>query len=154
MKKIVSVITCIMLCAILAIPVSAAEISTVDEVDVITENSTYSVNAGYFRKITPLLNSVNGKSSDVATLSSGSISGNNPKITSVSLYVRVSSGSDSFYVYVKDPNKNTAFITVSSSGTYDITDFNGLDPSGDWQIWIVTKGTVSTATITMTVNYM
>ena len=65
------------------------------------------------------------------------------------MYSRVSSGSDSFYLYVEDGNGNVNYTTVSKSGTITINDFNGFDPSGKWKIWIVTKGTVSTSTETI-----
>ena len=69
------------------------------------------------------------------------------------MYSRVSSGSDSFYLYVEDGNGNVNYTTVSKSGTITINDFNGFDPSGKWKIWIVTKGTVSTSTETIKVYY-
>ena len=69
------------------------------------------------------------------------------------MYSRVSSGSESFYLYVEDGNGNVNYTTVSKSGTITINDFNGFDPSGKWKIWIVTKGTVSTSTETIKVYY-
>lgn len=81
MKKIISFITCIAMCMMLVIPVSASEIGSEEEsVIIIPETSVYAYN-NYFRKITPKLNSVFGNPSDAAKLSSGSISGTNPKIT-------------------------------------------------------------------------
>ena len=71
----------------------------------------------------------------------------------IEVYSRVSSGSDSFYLYVEDGNGNVNYTTVSKSGTITINDFNGFDPSGKWKIWIVTKGTVSTSTETIKVYY-
>lgn len=153
MKKIISFITCIAMCMMLVIPVSASEIGSEEESVTITpEASVYAYN-NYFRKITPKLNSVFGNPSDAAKLSSGSISGTNPKITSVTVYSRVSSGSETFYVYVEDPKGNIGVAAVSSSGTITTDVFNGLNPAGDWYVWIVTAGDVSTATITLTVNY-
>lgn len=153
MKKIISFITCIAMCMMLVIPVSASEIGSEEESVTITpEASVYAYN-NYFRKITPKLNAVFGNPSDAAKLSSGSISGTNPKITSVTVYSRVSSGSETFYVYVEDPKGNIGVAAVSSSGTITTNVFNGLNPAGDWYVWIVTAGDVSTATITLTVNY-
>uniref|UniRef100_UPI0040268D06 hypothetical protein n=1 Tax=Agathobacter rectalis TaxID=39491 RepID=UPI0040268D06 len=50
----------------------------------------------------------------------------------IEVYSRVSSGSDSFYLYVEDGNGNVNYTTVSKSGTITINDFNGFDPSGNW----------------------
>ena len=75
------------------------------------------------------------------------------RIIGLYVYSRVSSGSDSFYLYVEDGNGNVNYTTVSKSGTITINDFNGFDPSGKWKIWIVTKGTVSTSTETIKVYY-
>ncbi len=155
MKKLISFITCIAMCMMLVMPVSAAEIAPEEEIVTMTQEagaSVYTYN-NYFRKITPKLNSVFGNPSDAAKLSSGSISGTNPKITSVTIYSRVSTGSDPFYVYVEDPKGNVGVAAVSSSGTITTDAFNGLNPAGDWYVWIVTAGDVSTATITLTVNY-
>ena len=74
-------------------------------------------------------------------------------VANLEVYSRVSSGSDSFYLYVEDGNGNVNYTTVSKSGTITINDFNGFDPSGKWKIWIVTKGTVSTSTETIKVYY-
>ncbi len=154
MKKIISFITCIAMYLMLVMPVSAAEIMSEEETITMTEETEASVYAtNYFRKITPKLNSVYGNPSNIATLSSGSVTGSDPQITSVTLYSRVSSGSDPFYLYVVDPNGYLDYFLVDSSGTITTNDFNGLDPTGDWKIWIETTGDVSTATITLTVNY-
>ncbi len=154
MKKVIPFITCIAMCMMLVMPVSAAEVAPKDETATITEESVASVYAtNYFRKITKKLNSVYGNPSDIVTLSSGSVTGSDPQITSVTLYSRVSSGSDPFYLYVVDPNGYLDYFLVSSSGTITTNDFNGLDPTGDWKIWIETTGDVSTATITLIVNY-
>ena len=134
MKKIISYfLSGIVLCtALLVTPVSAAEVAPAEET--ITINSTVSVRAtNYWTKTTTKLNSVYGTASNISTVSSGSVSGSNPQILKIEVYSRVSSGSDSFYLYVEDGN--------------------GFDPSGKWKIWIVTKGTVSTSTETIKVYY-
>lgn len=143
----------IVLCtALLVTPVSAAEVAPAEET--ITINSTVSVRAtNYWTKTTTKLNSVYGTASNISTVSSGSVSGSNPQILKIEVYSRVSSGSDSFYLYVEDGNGNVNYTTVSKSGTITINDFNGFDPSGKWKIWIVTKGTVSTSTETIKVYY-
>lgn len=154
MKKFISFITCIAMCMMLVMPVSAAEVVSEEETITMTEESIASVySTNYFRKITKKLNSVYGNPSEIVTLSLGSVTGSDPQITSVTLYSRVSSGSDPFYLYVVDPNGYLDYFLVSSSGTITTNDFNGLDPTGDWKIWIETTGDVSTATITLTVNY-
>lgn len=154
MKKIISYfLSGIVLCtALLVTPVSAAEVAPAEET--ITINSTVSVRAtNYWTKTTTKLNSVYGTVSNISTVSSGSVSGSNPQILKIEVYSRVSSGSDSFYLYVEDGNGNVNYTTVSKSGTITINDFNGFDPSGKWKIWIVTKGTVSTSTETIKVYY-
>ncbi len=154
MKKLISFITSIAMCMMFVMPVSAAEITPKGETVIATEESDSSVYAtNYFRKITKKLNSAFGNPSEIATLSSGSVTGSDPQITSVTLYSRVSSGSDPFYLYVVDPNGYLDYFLVSSSGTITTNDFNGLDLTGEWKIWIETAGDVSTATITLTVNY-
>lgn len=154
MKKLIYFITCIAMCMMLVMPVSAAEIAPKDETVTMTDESVASVySTNYFRKITSKLNSVYGNPSTVATLSSGSVTGANPSITSVTVYSRVSTGSDPFYVFVEDPYGNWDYDIVSASGTSTFSSFNGYDPSGSWKVWIVTMGDVSTATLTLTVNY-
>ena len=86
----------------------------------------------YWTKTTTKLNSVYGTASNISTVSSGSVSGSNPQILKIEVYSRVSSGSDSFYLYVEDGNGNVNYTTVSKSGTITINDFNGFDPSGNW----------------------
>lgn len=115
----------------------------------------YCISEGYnyWTKTTTKLNSVYGTALNISTVSSGSVSGSNPQIFKIEVYSRVSSGSDSFYLYVEDGNGNVNYTTVSKSGTITINDFNGFDPSGKWKIWIVTKGTVSTSTETIKVYY-
>lgn len=153
MKKVISYLGGIVLCAALLVtPVSAAEVAPVEET--ITINSDASVKAtNYWTKTTTKLNSVYGTASNISTVSSGSVSGTDPQISKIEVYSKVSSGSDSFYLYIEDGNGNVYYTTVSKSGTITINDFNGLDPSGKWKIWIVTKGTVSTSTETIKVYY-
>ena len=154
MKKIISYFLSgiVLFTALLVTHVSAAEVAPAEET--ITINSTVSVRAtNYWTKTTTKLNSVYGTASNISTVSSGSVSGSNPQILKIEVYSRVSSGSDSFYLYVEDGNGNVNYTTVSKSGTITINDFNGFDPSGKWKIWIVTKGTVSTSTETIKVYY-
>lgn len=106
----------------------------------------------WFSGQTGTMNALNGGTSAAWNISSGSISVTNPKVTSVTLNVKKSSGSSPFYVYVKNPQGTIASKLVGSA-TPSFSEFNGQDPQGTWQIWIETTGTVSTATATMRVNY-
>ena len=86
MKKLISFITCIAMCVMFAMPVSAAEVVSEEETITMTEESVASVySTNYFRKITSKLNSVYGNPSTVATLSSGSVTGANPSLTGVTV---------------------------------------------------------------------
>ena len=155
MKKFLSIITSIVLSvAIFVMPVSAAEVTSVERGDTITISSDASVYAtSYWTKTTTELISINGEKSSVLTFSSGSVSGTEPKITKVEAYCIVSSGSDPFYLWIEDANGNAHCAVVSQSGTIITTAFNGLDPRGKWKVWIVTKETISIATITIKVYY-
>lgn len=83
-----------------------------------------------FQKSRPKLNSLNG-SSAMATLSSGSCSGNERSITSVSVNCRVSSGSSRYTLYVISPDGTTLSKSCGTSSTsYTFTGFNGEDPKG------------------------
>lgn len=154
MKKILSMITCMMLCIMLVMPVSAAGMPQTEETEKTMQDSpSLLASTNYFTGSTVKLNSLNGTSSTISTISSGSVLGTNPKVTSVKLNVTVSSGSAPFYLYVEDPNGNVDYTTVSRSGSVSFSSFNGVRPNGKWKVYIVTKGTVSTATARMTVNY-
>jgi hypothetical protein len=111
---------------------------------------------GYFSGTTVKLNALNGGSSVSSNISSGSIP-STAVVTGVIASVTVSNGSSSFYLYVKNPAGTTiaSQLVAGSSGVKNVTftDFNGQDPQGTWKVWIVTTGTVSTATVRLTVNY-
>ena len=53
MKKFVSFITCIAMCMMLVMPVSAAEIKTEDSITMTEESEAALYSTNYFRKITP-----------------------------------------------------------------------------------------------------
>lgn len=149
MKKLVSSFLCIVLCVMCFMPVSAAE-----NINAVTEkNYAVSRSTNYFTGSTIKMNSLYGVQSAISNISSGSVLGTNPEVTSVSLSVTVSSGSDSFKLYVEDPTGYGGYTTVSKSGTVKLTAFDGRAPKGTWKVYIVTNGTVSTATARMTVNY-
>lgn len=139
-----------LLCTLFVMPVSAAEVESHTEDQVVVAATSGS---NYFSKITPRLNSLNG-SSAMATLSSGSCSGNERSITSVSVNCRVSSGSSRYTLYVISPDGTILSKSCGTSSTsYTFTGFNGEDPKGDWIIIIISNGTVTTVTATLKVNY-
>ena len=109
--------------------------------------------SSWWTKTTTKLNAVYGGSSNISTVSSGSVLGSDPQVSSVELYCHVSSGSDSFTLYVEDPYGDIYYTPISKSGTITTNYFNGINPYGKWNIWIVTSGTVSTATVTIDCYY-
>lgn len=141
-KALTAVIACMMACVMFVTPVFAA--------------------TNYFSKTTVKLNAYNGGSSTVSALSSGSVSGSERSITSVSLYCNVSRGSDPYTLYVQSPEGTTAILDgPTSSTTLTSNAFAGEDPEGKWKIWIVNSGytthgnvyPVSTVTVTLKVYY-
>ncbi len=152
MKKVLSIVLCMSLCIMCTLPISAAEVMPKKNGIEKEEVSTTS-GSNYFSKILPKLNSINGTVSNVVTFSSGSISGSERVVTSISLYVRVSSGSDPFIIYIQAPDGTIYSFVITTSGTITIDNFNGCDPKGSWKIWIETQGTVSSATITAKICY-
>lgn len=87
MKKVLSIILCMSLFIMCTLPVSAAEVMTKENV-LEKEELSAILNSNCFSRTLSGLALMNG----TATVSSGSISGN-AQVTSISLYVRVSSGS-------------------------------------------------------------
>ncbi|GFI29223.1 MAG: hypothetical protein HFH50_16300 [Lachnospiraceae bacterium] len=149
-RKLSLLLVVTLLCTLFVMPVSAAEASDYSD-DEISVAATSGSN--YFSKITPMLNSLNG-SAAMASLSSGSCSGNERSITSVSVYCRVSSGSSRYTLYVISPEGTTLSQSCgTSSTTYNFTGFNGEDPKGNWTIMVVSNGVVTTVTSTLKVNY-
>ena len=149
-RKLSLLLVVTLLCTLFVTPVSAAEAASyTGDQAVVTATS----GSNYFSKITPKLNSLNG-SSAMATLSSGSCSGNERSITSVSVNCRVSSGSSRYTLYVISPDGTTLSKSCgTSSTTYTFKGFNGEDPKGDWIIIIISDGVVTTVTATLKVNY-
>jgi len=130
-KKMSIIIMSFVICLTMALPVDAA--------------------SNYFTGSTGTMNSLFGNPSASRNISSGSVP-SNASVSSVKVNVNVSPGSDSFYLYVKHPSGYSATRLVGST-SLSFTEFNGLDPYGTWQVYIVTTGTVSTATARMTVDY-
>lgn len=79
-----------------------------------------------------------------ATFSSGSIS-SNAQVTSISLYVRASSGSFPVIIYIQAPDGTTQSGVITQSGTITFNDFSGCNPSGSWKIWFEAQETLATA---------
>lgn len=103
-----------------------------------------------------------GGKSTTSSLSSGSIIGSDASITQVKLAIYVSSGTDPYTLWIKSPNGSWhSYTGPTSSKIWYLDDFNGENPSGTWQIYIVNSGTtthgniypVSTVTVGLTVYY-
>lgn len=155
MKKLLSLITCFALCAMLVMPVSAAEVKAAENVaveEVTVDNEAVTYSTGYFSGQTGRMNSWDGTESAAFTISSGSIN-RNAVVTKVTLNVTVSNGSSGFYIFVECPDGTYAERYVSRSGQIVINDLNGCLAYGQWKISIMTVGQVSTATARMRVDY-
>jgi len=136
-KAVLPVVACLLACIMLSNPVMAAS-------------------TNYFSKSIAKMNSLYGGQSNIVTVSSGSVSGDSEdrSITSVTFWGRLTSGSSSCIVYITSPKNTTCHATLSSTGTLTFKGFNGEDPEGDWDVYIVSKGTASTVSSgTLKVNY-
>ncbi len=98
-KNVLSVILCISLCIMDTLPVSAAELMPKENI-IEKEEISATLSSNYFSKAFPELSSINGTASRVVTITSGSIS-SGAKITSIGLYVSVSSGSSPLILYIQ-----------------------------------------------------
>lgn len=148
-RKLSLLLVLTLLCTLFVTPVSAAEAANyTDDQAVVAATS----GSNYFQNH-PKLNSLNGTTA-MAKLSSGSCSGNERSITSVSVNCRVSSGSSRYTLYVISPDGTTLSKSCGTNSTsYTFTGFNGEDPDGEWIIIIVSNGAVTTVTATLKVNY-
>jgi hypothetical protein len=133
LKIVPALIALALLCSVFSTPVFAA--------------------TNYFTGQTGVMNALNGGTSAAWNISSGSVTGDTPQVTSVTLYVTKSTGSSPFYIYVRNPSGTTTAGSYVGSTSLTLTNFNGQNPQGTWQVWIETTGTVSTATASMRVNY-
>lgn len=153
-RKLTLLITCILLFAMSVLPVSAAENTAAEIPAVTTVNDAVVLGtsgSNYFSGITTKLNSLGGLST--SNISSGSCSGDVRSITSVSVYCRVGSNSDSFRLVVTSPSGTTKYVSCGNrSATYNISGFSGEDPKGTWKVGIISNG-ISTVTCTLKVNY-
>ena len=120
------------MCVAFTIPISAREKVQENEAEKLFDDVSYLTN--YFTK-TIKLNSVNGISSGIVTISSGSITGNTETI-SIILNIRANAGSDPFILYIQAPDGTVYSIFVTGSKTIELSFFNGCNPSGSWKIWI------------------
>ena len=153
MKKKLSTLLLVatMACATFAMPVAAAE-PMPNDVHAGTVSMVPFANSS-FSGSTRVLNALNGGSSIQSPISSGTVSPD-ARITGVTVNATVSSGSASSTLYVRSPGGKTASRTLGgSSATLNFTEFNTENPSGTWNVWIVTNGTVTTVNARMTVNY-
>lgn len=149
MKKILSIFMCMNLCIMLAIPVSAAEVLSKENVIEKEEISTTS-SSDYYSKALPILSSTNGTASKVVTISVDSMS-DSMQVTSISLYIRL--GGSPCMLYIQAPYETIYTFNLTKGGNITVDDFNGCDPSGNWKIWIETQGTASTVSGTIKVYY-
>lgn len=127
MKKIFSILSAgVLIGAMLASPASASQTYSLNKNTASTAGiSSYSY-GNYFSGITGKMNSVNKGKSRVFNISSGSINVSS-KISSISAFVTVSSGSSPFYLVVEDPSGCTVETYVSKTGTVTISDFNNCN---------------------------
>lgn len=133
MKKVLSIIMCMSLFIMWTLPVSAAEVISKENI-IEKEDVSATSGSNSFSRTLSKLALMNG----TATFSSGSIS-SNAQVTSISLYVRASSGSFPVIIYIQAPDGTT------QSGTITFNDFSGCNPSGSWKIWFEAQETLATA---------
>ena len=141
-KKMITIITCIMLTIMTVIPVSASELPALGSAK--TDNTVFITrSSNYFSKSLSKMNALNYGYSNIVHVTSGSVTGTTRSITNVTVYIRLSGSS--CVLHVMSPSGNDCYQTVTSTGTYTFTGFNGEDPYGDWYVYIVTNGPASTA---------
>lgn len=148
MKKVLSIILCMSLFIMCTLPVSAAEVMTKENV-LEKEELSAILNSNCFSRTLSGLALMNG----TATVSSGSISGN-AQVTSISLYVRVSSGSSPVIIYIQAPDGTIYSFRITTSGTITSNQFNGCDPSGTWKIWVEPKEIIPSITLKVCYDYI
>lgn len=141
-RTFTAIVACMMACLMFVTPVFAA--------------------STFYSKSTSKLNAANGGKSTTSSLSSGSIIGSDASITEVKLAFNVSRGTDTYTLWIKSPNGSWhSYAGPTSSTTWYLQDFDGENPSGNWQIYIVNSGVsyngniipVSTVTVSLTVYY-
>lgn len=148
MKKLVPIITSVVLGVMMAMPVSAEGALPKENV-LEKEELSATLNSNCFSRTLSRLALMNG----TATVSSGSISGN-AQVTSISLYVRVSSGSSPVIIYIQAPDGTIYSFHITTSGTITSNQFNGCDPSGDWKIWVEPKEIIPSITLKVCYDYI
>ncbi len=148
MKKIFSIILCVSLCILCVLPVSAEGALPKENV-LEKEELSATLDSNCFSRTLSRLALMNG----TATVSSGSISGN-AQVTSISLYVRVSSGSSPVIIYIQAPDGIIYSFRITTSGTITSNQFNGCDPSGDWKIWVEPKEIIPSITLKVCYDYI
>lgn len=147
MKKLMPIITSVVLCVMMAMPVSAAEVMPKENV-LEKEEVSATTGSSYYISRTIRLNSTSGSESAHASISTGSVIGN---ISSIIFNVRA--GGNPFKLYLQAPDGTLFWITMDSTGDIGVDNSNGKDLSGIWTIWIETLGTASSATISAKIYY-
>lgn len=147
MKKLMPIITSVVLCVMMAMPVSAAEVMSKENV-LEKEEVSATTGSSYYISRTIRLNSTSGSESAHASISTGSVIGN---ISSIIFNVRA--GGNPFKLYLQAPDGTLFWITMDSTGDIGVDNSNGKDLSGTWTIWIETLGTASSATISAKIYY-
>lgn len=147
MKKLMPIITSVVLCVMMAMPVSAAEVMPKENV-LEKEEVSATTGSSYYISRTIRLNSTSGSESAHASISTGSVIGN---ISSIIFNVRA--GGNPFKLYLQAPDGTLFWITMDSTGDIGVDNSNGKDLSGTWTIWIETLGTASSATISAKIYY-
>jgi hypothetical protein len=148
LKKVLSIFLSMSLCFMLSIQVSAAGASP-KENTMEKEEISATLNSDCFSCTLSRFALMNG----TATVSSGSISGN-AQVTSISLYVSVSSGGSPVIIYIQAPDGTTNSFRIITSGTITTNQFNGCDPSGNWKIWVEPKEIIPSLTLKVCYDYI
>lgn len=148
MKKLVPIITSMVLGVMMAMPVSAAGALPKENV-LEKEELSATLNSNCFSRTLSRLALMKG----AVTVSSGSISGN-AQVTSISLYVRVSSGSSPVIIYIQAPDGTIYSFRITTSETITSNQFNGCDPSGDWKVWVEPKEIIPSITLKVCYDYI
>ncbi|MDR2888721.1 MAG: hypothetical protein LBV33_02650 [Lachnospiraceae bacterium] len=133
-RIIATLVFCLMLCYSLALPVMGA--------------------SNYFTGMTGKMNSLSGTPSGQWSIPSGSVLGQSPGVTEVTVNLTTSTGSSPFYLYVRNPAGETYYQSVGIRTTQvTFPDFDGDHPAGNWTVWIQSQGLVTTTSARMRVDY-
>lgn len=152
MKKVLQFFLCMNLCIMLAMPVSAAEVVSEEDVIEVEETKTSMYVTNYYSKVLGKLSSINGiASKDITFCPASATGGSTEYVTSVQLHVRVSGNPCVLYLQASDGTIHN--ITITSNKIIILDELNDSDPFGNWKVWIETTGISSRADITMRIYY-